>query len=189
MKKNFYFNALAISMMIIVVSSCQKEPKIINEEELITTVVLSVQKFGSSTTQQFTFNDPDGVGGIPATVDSIIIEKAAQYNVSITLLNTSMPDIDTLSNEVLDEGDLHQFFYSSTTNVLSGFTYLAPNDLNGNPIGLNFSMDTWNWELNGLFKITLRHAPNKNGVGVNTGDITNANGETDIEVEFPVRIY
>ena len=122
MKKNFYFNALAISMMIIVVSSCQKEPKIINEEELITTVVLSVQKFGSSTTQQFTFNDPDGVGGIPATIDSIIIEKAAQYNVSITLLNTSMPDIDTLSNEVLDEGDLHQFFYSSTTNVLSGFT-------------------------------------------------------------------
>ncbi len=34
--------------------------------------------------------------------------------------------------------------------------------------------------------ITLRHLPDKSAPGVNTGDIRNAGGETDIEVTFPI---
>ena len=36
--------------------------------------------------------------------------------------------------------------------------------------------------------IILRHEPNKKGLGVSDGDITNAGGETDIEVSFDITI-
>jgi hypothetical protein len=32
----------------------------------------------------------------------------------------------------------------------------------------------------------LRHQPNKNGSNVNTGDITNAGGESDVDISFDV---
>jgi hypothetical protein len=34
----------------------------------------------------------------------------------------------------------------------------------------------------------LRHEPNKDALNVASGEITNAGGETDIEVSFPVTI-
>ncbi len=188
MKNNLLF-FLAI-FVIILLSSCRKEPDTpVNEEELITTMILSLQKNGSATLQNFVWNDPDGVGGIVATIDSIIIDKAAEYNATITLLNTQESPADTISKEVLEEGINHQFFYESTpSTVLSGFNYLVPNDDNGNPIGLLFDFDTWNWEISGMLKIILRHEPIKTASGVASGDITNADGETDLEVEFPVRL-
>lgn len=175
---------------IIFISGCKKEPDApANEEELITTLILSLKKQGTSTIQNFTFNDPDGPGGIAATVDSVIIDKASIYDASILLLNTQKTPADTISNEVLSEGTLHQFFYKSTpATVLSGFSYLAPNDTDGNPIGLKFDFDTWNWENAGTLNIILRHQPVKTASGVSGGDITNADGETDIEVDFPVRL-
>lgn len=39
---------------------------------------------------------------------------------------------------------------------------------------------------NGSLKITLKHQPNKSGTNVSIGDITNAGGETDIEVTLPI---
>ncbi|MCC6582596.1 MAG: type 1 periplasmic binding fold superfamily protein [Chitinophagales bacterium] len=172
-------------------AGCKKDPVTPpNEEELITTMILSLQKQGSPSVQNFVFNDPDGTGGISATIDSIIIEKAAVYSAKITLLNSQSTPVDSISNEVLEEGTDHQFFYLSTpSNVLSSFTYDGENDTNGNPIGLDFSFATWNAGGSGNLKITLRHQPDKNAVGVSSGDIANANGETDIEVEFPVRLY
>ena len=172
-------------------AGCKKDPITPpNEEELITTVILSLQKQGSLSVQNFVFNDPDGTGGISATIDSIIIEKAAIYSAKITLLNSQSTPVDSISNEVLEEGTDHQFFYLSTpSNVLSSFTYDGENDTNGNPIGLDFSLATWNAGGSGNLKITLRHQPDKNATGVSSGDITNANGETDIEVTFPVILY
>lgn len=174
----------------VLLNSCKKDPAPINEEEVITTVILSLQKDGSTTVQNFVFNDPDGDGGLSATIDSVIIEKAAIYNAKITLLNKLVSPADTISNEVLEEGLDHQFFYQSTPdNVLSGFTYEGENDIDGNPIGLDFSFATWNAGGAGSFKVTLRHQPNKSATGVAGGDITNAGGETDIEVNFPVKLY
>lgn len=184
-KKLILFSAIAIMMA----NSCKKDPEPVNEEELITTLILSVQETGSSTTQNFVFNDPDGAGGVAATIDSLILDKDATYNASITLLNTQETPADTISIEVLEEGTEHQFFYGSTPSTLiSGLSYLAPFDTDGRPIGLNFDFDTQNANATGTFKVTLRHEPNKSASGVASGDITNADGETDIEVEFPVRL-
>ncbi len=188
MKNEKVWNVL-VAMLLIITSACQKNPIPINEEELITTLTLSVQENGSSTITHFSFEDIDGIGGMPATIDSLLLEKNATYQVSISLFNKSVYPVDTISNEVLEEGDMHQFFYQSIPNtILKDFTYESPNDINGNPIGLNFSFDTDNTSTIGSLKIILRHQPNKNGLNVNIGDITNAVGETDIEIEFPVRL-
>jgi len=40
----------------------------------------------------------------------------------------------------------------------------------------------------GGLRITLRHEPNKTAAGVQNGDITNAGGETDIEVTFTFEV-
>jgi len=60
-------------------------------------------------------------------------------------------------------------------------------DNNGNPIGISTRLSTGAVS-NGKLKITLRHEPNKSAQGVKDGLITNAGGETDIEVEFPVNV-
>lgn len=178
------------TVIILFTLSCQKEPQTpINEEEVINTVILSLQKSGTTIAQNYVFNDPDGDGALNPTVDSIIIEKAALYNATITLLNTTVSPADTISKEVLEEGIDHQFFYQSTPNtILSSFVY---NDIdeNGKPIGLSFGINTSNTIGTGILKIILRHQPNKTATGVSSGDITNANGETDVEVDFPVRLF
>ncbi len=60
-------------------------------------------------------------------------------------------------------------------------------DVNGNPIGIS-TIVTTNGASTGTITVTLRHEPNKDASGVSTGDITNAGGETDIEVIFNVEV-
>jgi hypothetical protein len=60
-------------------------------------------------------------------------------------------------------------------------------DSEGNPIGQQFGLvatDASSGELN----VVLIHEPNKNAAGVPDGDITNAGGETDIDITFPITI-
>ena len=63
----------------------------------------------------------------------------------------------------------------------------ADADGNGRPVGLT-SIWTVGAASNGTITVTLRHEPDKGAAGVSAGDITNAGGETDIEVTFPLVI-
>jgi hypothetical protein len=60
--------------------------------------------------------------------------------------------------------------------------------LTENPIGLDFSFATWTAGGAGTLRITLRHLPNKSATGVASGDITNADGETDNRSRFSGKI-
>jgi len=61
-------------------------------------------------------------------------------------------------------------------------------DADGNPIGLDFIVTTDATTGTEAFTITLRHEPSKDAAGVSAGDITNAGGETDVEVTFNVTV-
>lgn len=179
---------VALILMLAFIMGCQKEPLPVNEEEVITTVVLSLLKSGETTPVNYAFNDPDGDGGLMPTIDSVIIDKNSAYTAQLILINQLATPVDTISNEIQDEADEHQFFYQSTpTDLLSPFTYLDF-DGNGKPLGLSFQFNTKNASETGSLKITLRHLPAKSAPGVSSGDITNAGGETDIEITFPVRL-
>jgi hypothetical protein len=60
-------------------------------------------------------------------------------------------------------------------------------DANGNPVGVTFDLTTGDAG-NEQFTVILRHEPNKSASGVSDGDISNAGGETDIEVVFDIHI-
>jgi hypothetical protein len=60
-------------------------------------------------------------------------------------------------------------------------------DANNLPVGLKTVLTTGNTST-GTLAVTLKHKPNKAAAGVLGGDITNAGGETDINVEFNVEI-
>jgi hypothetical protein len=89
-----------------------------------------------------------------------------------------------LTAEVFDEAEEHQFFFSASGN--SSFAYVDQ-DNNGFPVGLAFELVTGEAGSE-ILSVTLRHQPDKGASGVSDGDITNAGGETDIEVLFDVII-
>lgn len=178
-------------MALLVFNGCKKKkedptpPQ--NEEELITTVKLKVKNtLLSSDSTEVVWKDTDGDGGNAPTIGALTIQANSFYSAYLTLLDESKSShVHDITEEINNEKEEHQFFYQATGNM-SNFAYVDK-DANNNPVGLQFSFQT-GAAGSGTLKITLRHKPNKSATGVSSGDITNAGGETDIEVTFPVTI-
>lgn len=153
-----------------------------HEEEVITT--LQVIANDGSNTFTFIWSDPDGDGGNAPSIDTVQLAASTNYTVNLHVLNESETPTDTVTAEILSEGAEHQFFFQPTgANITTAY-----GDTDGtHPIGL---LSTWTvgTASTGTIVITLRHEPNKSAPNVSSGDITNAGGETDIEVTFPVVI-
>lgn len=173
------------------INGCKKDdevtapPPIVNEEEVITTMIFAFTGQGGADDKELRFTDADGDGGGVPVFDLDTLQAASDYSASIILLNETADPVDTISNEVLEEGTDHQFFFQATGSDIT-FVY-ADADANGAPIGLATNATTGTPSV-GTVKVTLRHQPDKSGSGVSGGDISNAGGETDIEVTFPLVI-
>lgn len=182
-------NRIAIlSMLVIAFLACDSDddtPKIVNEEEVITTMTLSLTPVGGGTTIELKTKDADGNGPNPPVVTvSNNLTANTVYNGSIVILDELDPnDIENITEEVLEEDDEHQFFFSAT-NAIATFAY-SDMDENGNPVGLNFTLTTGDAGT-GIITVTLIHEPLKNASGVSNGDITNAGGEEDIAQPFNI---
>lgn len=175
-------------MVVLAFSSCEKEDPIIpNEEELITTVQLTLSPSGLGPDVVFEFQDLDGDGGTEPiiTVPTSLIANHT-YTGSITFLSEIETPAEDITAEVNDEAEDHQVFYQVSGGLNSTLTY-TDTDANGNPVGLAIHLETGDAST-GQLTITLRHEPDKSASGVSEGDIVNAGGETDIEVTFDVSI-
>jgi len=174
---------LALMAVSLFAASCEKDDKVdANEEELITTVAVVVQESGTSNTQQFSFRDPDGDGGAPPTAfDSIIIDANKTYNVGLLFLDESKSPAEDITEEVAEEAGDHQVYYEPLGGVALSVSNLDT-DLSGLPLGLT---STWNAGApgKGSIRITLKHKP-----GVKAAGDPISKGETDLEVEFGVRL-
>lgn len=157
----------------------------VNEEEVITTATVTLTPLGGGTSIVMTSRDLDGDGpNAPVVTVSGSLNDNTIYNGSITLLNETVSPAEDITEEVEEEAADHQFFFSAT-NGIGTAAYAAPFDANGNPVGINFTFTTTN-AASGALTVVLRHEPNKSVAGVSGGDITNAGGETDVQVTFPV---
>ncbi|MBK8519052.1 MAG: type 1 periplasmic binding fold superfamily protein [Saprospiraceae bacterium] len=188
MKNNFIILSVCILGIQFLVS-CEKNPVIPNEEELITTLsyTLIPETGGSNVT--FSFQDIDGVGGNPPLITYVgALQNNTTYNGELTLKNEFLiPSVD-ITEEILKEADFHQLFYSISGNGLTDLSIIYDdNDANNYPVGLKTKVKT-SKAGNGKLRITLRHLPFKSAPGVISGDISNAGGETDIEVDFDIII-
>ena len=161
------------------------DPIIENAEEVITTLTYTLTPTdGNGDVKTFIFEDLDGDGGNAPILTLDSLEKNKAYSGKVSLLNRAANPVEDITVEVDEEGDEHQFFYQTTNNIFS--VNYSDTDKNGQPIGILTSLTTDT--LSGNLTITLRHEPNKTAANVSTGDITNAGGETDIEVTFVVNV-
>ena len=80
----------------------------------------------------------------------------------------------------------HQFFFVVSSGLGLQINY-DDTDANSYPIGLKNTAVAGAAGA-GTLEVVLRHEPNKSATGVSDGDITNAGGDTDIEVTFDVTI-
>lgn len=173
-----YILLLCIS---IAFSACEKDSQVPNEEELITTLTYTLTPVGGGDPVVFSFRDLDGDGG----QDPVIVlgrpVPNTTYDGVVQLLNESVNPTDTITHEIEEESLSHQFFYTFA-DVNASFVY-TDTDVEGHPVGINTRVITGN-ESEGLMTIILRHIPDKFASGVSEGDISNAGGETDIEISF-----
>lgn len=179
MKRKFmYFLLSAVSLLAV---SCGKDDKEDpNEEELITTVRVTLVEQGTTNAQTFTFRDVDGPGAAVPTIDSIIINANRSYAATMVLLNESVSPADDITKEVAAEASDHQIYFEPT-----GVSLVASNlntDLQGLLLGIT---STWTAGAvgRGSMKITLKHKP-----GAKAANDPVTKGETDIEVSFGVRL-
>lgn len=182
-----YLSILLPIIVLLALSSCKedepKTPIIPNEEEVITTLTYTLIDINSLEVYTFLFQDLDGDGGNPPIIIADTLEAYGAYAGSISILNELETPAGDITAEVEAEGTEHQMFYlSSNDNLTVSYTDM---DTDGNPLGIGTQL-TCGDPGSGTLTIVLRHEPNKFGEGVSGGDITNAGGETDIEIIFNV---
>jgi len=163
--------------------SCSDDdaPAVVNEEEVITTMNVTLSATGADTiTLQSQDLDGDGPNAPEITVSGNLAANT-MYSGSIELLNETETPAEDITEEVAEEDDEHQFFFVSTGSI-AGTDY-SDQDGDGNPVGIAFTLETADAGAATL-QITLRHEPTK----PNDGTLSDAGGETDISQTFNLTI-
>ena len=177
----FFKYALLASTLIF--SSCSDDddtPEPVNEEEVITTLTVTLDSGSDTVVMQYQDLDGDGPDAATVTVSGSLNANTV-YDGSIVLLNETESPAENVTEEIEEEDLDHQFFYTVGSGLDVAAEY-GDADSEGNPLGLSFILNTGVASSGGL-TFTLRHEPNK----PNTG-LENAGGETDIEVTFDVTV-
>ncbi len=167
-------------------TACDNDDAPVNEEEVITTVRVTLVGGGQTIILESRDLDGDGPNAPVLTpVGGGILVAGRTYAGTTTFLNELESPAEDITVEVQEEGVEHQVFYQLPT-ALGTITYNPTDvDANGKPIGLKFTLVAGSVG-NGNLTVTLRHDLNKSAAGVPSGNITNAGGSTDAAVSFPV---
>lgn len=181
-----YKYAFVLLLSTLIFSSCSSDdenPAPVNEEEVITTVRLTLtDATGTSVVMESQDLDGDGPDDPIITIDGSIL-ASTEYSGAIQFLNELESPADNITLEILEEDEEHQVFYEITGNSGSTITYNDA-DANGNPIGVSFIFNSGSVGSNNTLVVTLKHEPIKDAAGVSDGLIANAGGETDAETSF-----
>ncbi len=189
--KNTKLSLTLLVIFSVAFDSCKKNKEgdsvPVGETEFITTLTMTFISYGGNDTAVFQYRDLDSIGGNPPVITEDTLNGGTTYGVEIELLDESViPPID-VTEEIRDEAEEHQFFFTVSANLNAAIRYSGNNDSNGFPIGL---VTAWDGASTipgpGTFTVTLRHGVDKEADFVSQGNITNAGGETDIEVTFNV---
>ena len=159
------------------------------EEELITTLEITLTPSGGGAPYTVRFRDLDGEGGNAPVVDRIEIDAGTVYNGTVKVLNETESPPENITEEVEEEAEAHQFFF----DTLGGFspaivTYsdkesdYVTNSGADHPVGIEFELSVPENAANGQFRVRLSHYDDTPKDGVNPSD------ETDIDVTFNVEV-
>jgi hypothetical protein len=190
LKNNIYLFIFAS----VLIASCKKNdgkdatnPPVTNTQEQITTVILT----GDDSSNQFTvaWEDLDGAGGNAPVIDSLLLDTGIQYTVSVLLLDKTKTPWDTISHEVEEKKNVHQFFYTRSSSLADKMS-ITISDFDNNtpplPVGLRFVINTQSatgfmLPVTGSLRMVLSHY---DGIPKTTAP----SPESDIDIQFPVRL-
>ena len=179
MKTSAFYALLTLAML-----GCSDDdttPEIINEDELITTVILTLTP-ESGDQVVLTTVDLDGDGpDEPVTTVVGNFSQNTQYQGAVQFLNETEDPAEDITQEVIEEADEHQVFYTISEGLNIQTTY-EDQDSQGNPLGVQITLSTGTAS-EGSLTVTLRHEPVKPNDGLES-----AGGETDISTSFDVSI-
>ena len=186
-KLTYLFISLLATTFFVSCTSNDDEPEPVNEEELITTLKVTLTGGGEVITLQFKDLDGDG-GNAPVYTVSGNLKANTTYQGTTQFLNESVNPADDITEEVEEEGAAHQVFYQ-LSNGLGALSYTTTNnDANGKPIGTDFMVQTNATTGTATFIVTLKHLPNKSAAGLTISTPNLAGGSTDAEAVFTVTV-
>jgi len=180
--KNMKFLTTALFTSILFIG-CSKDdaPQPVNEEEVITTLTVTLVPNDGSTAITLQTRDLDGDGPNEPVITTGNLATGVTYSGSIVLLNETENPAENITDEVEEESVEHQFFYTPTAGL--DVTTNGENlDSEGNKLGTEFTLVAGAVS-SGTLTFTLRHEPNKPNTGLNDAD-----GETDISATFDVSV-
>lgn len=181
-KKISFKISLILVVFVFTAISCNSDdnnPVAIDEEEVITTMNITLTAATGNVTLQSRDIDGDGPDAPVITVGNLSANTT--YSGTIELLNETETPAEDITEEVEEEDDEHQFFFT-VNGAVTEVTY-DDQDGNGNPVGLEFTLNTGDAG-NGTLQVTLRHQPKK----PNDGTLSDAGGDTDIAQTFTLVI-
>ena len=197
------FRWMALFFLAVAVVSCSDDddaaPEEENELEVITDVALVFTNTADATdVVRATAQDPDGEGIQDLVVDptGITLSPNTTYTLPFEIFNNLETPGEDIGEEIADEDDEHQFFFSFTTDAFANPTgdgnvdtasdaiNYNDQDGNGNPLGLNTTWTTGaNTVAGGSFTARLQHQPD-----VKTATSGANDGDTDFNLTFVLNI-
>ncbi|MEM9362526.1 MAG: GTP cyclohydrolase [Bacteroidota bacterium] len=201
-EKFMNYRLLALLFMGLVIASCSDDddvPEEENELEVITNVTLIFTNDADpNDVVRARAVDPDGEGADDLEVlDDITLTVDTQYTLTFEILNALETPAEDIGEEILDEDDEHQFFFSFTNDAFDsprgdGNIDTASDPINyndedsvaqdgsGNPVGLS---TTWTTPITGTpagtFTARLQHQPD-----IKTDTTGATDGDPDFILEF-----
>ena len=158
----------------------EDNPDVINEQETITTVRLTVTEEGSTEDpDEYTWLDGDESVAITLSADS-------SYNFKLEFLDESDPaEVEDITEEVIELADEHYVFFETADLMGTSFTSASDDTIDSDDIGINLSTDWTTTDAStGLIRAYLIHEPTTKSGSVRD----DFGGETDVQVDFDVTI-
>jgi hypothetical protein len=167
-------------LVTLLLSACKDDPQPVNEEEVITTVIVDLVPQSGGAEIRLKWYDENGDGNPVITPSVATLTTGTVYDAQIILMNETVSPAEDITEEIETEGEDHLFCFT----VAGADVTIAYEDADGSgdPIGLSTAWTAGAAGNEGSLTLVLRHQP-----GQKDGTCPGA-GETDIEVSFPIRV-
>ncbi len=193
---------ITLLFAVITIVSCSSDddgvapPPIEEEVEVITDVTLIFTPVAGGLPVTATAQDPDGEGIQELQVlGAITLAADTEYTLTYNIFNNLETPGEDIGEEILEEDNEHQLFYSFTNDAFASpmgngniDTASDPvnyndEDENGNNVGLSTAWTTGSASSGGMFTVRLQHQPDLKSATTGAND-----GDTDFDLTFELNI-